>query len=40
MINVRDIAYVRYQVPDLDAQADFMADFVVNFVDKNCTLRK
>lgn len=29
MINVRDIAYVRYQVPDLDAQADFMADFGV-----------
>jgi catechol 2,3-dioxygenase-like lactoylglutathione lyase family enzyme len=27
MIAVRDIAYVRYQVPDLDAQADFLQDF-------------
>ncbi|QXI26241.1 VOC family protein [Pseudomonas vanderleydeniana] len=27
MIAVRDIAYVRYQVPDLDVQADFLRDF-------------
>lgn len=27
MISVRDIAYVRYQVPDLDAQAAFLEDF-------------
>lgn len=27
MIQVRDIAYVRYQVPDLDRQAAFLADF-------------
>ncbi|MGE8154026.1 VOC family protein [Pseudomonas vancouverensis] len=27
MIAIRDIAYVRYQVPDLDAQAAFLSDF-------------
>lgn len=27
MIKVKDIAYVRYQVPDIDAQAKFMKDF-------------
>ena len=27
MIQVRDIAYVRYQVPDLDRQAAFLTDF-------------
>lgn len=27
MIAVRDIAYVRYQIPDLDAQAEFLRDF-------------
>ncbi|MCY1330593.1 Iron-dependent extradiol dioxygenase [compost metagenome] len=27
MISVRDIAYVRYQVPDLEAQAAFLQDF-------------
>jgi len=27
MIAVRDIAYVRYQVPDLDVQASFLRDF-------------
>ncbi|MED5611655.1 VOC family protein [Pseudomonas sp. JH-2] len=27
MISVRDIAYVRYQVPDLDTQAAFLQDF-------------
>lgn len=27
MIQVRDIAYVRYQLPDLGKQADFLADF-------------
>ncbi|MFF6502453.1 hypothetical protein ACET33_29905 [Pseudomonas aeruginosa] len=27
MINVRDIAYVRYQVPDLEKQRAFLLDF-------------
>lgn len=37
MIAIRDIAYVRYQVPDLDAHADFLRDFGLLQHAKNAT---
>lgn len=38
MIAVRDIAYVRYQVPDLDAQEEFLNDFGLRLHSRSATL--